>query len=59
MNKKTLVVIIALILLTSMMVTVFVGKLNVVKADNTISDSQDNPNSWPMFHGDLSHTSYS
>ena len=45
MNKKTLVVIIALILLTSMMVTVFVGKLNVVKADNTISDSQDNPNS--------------
>src|SRR5208282_4498394 len=59
MNKKTACAVLLLILLTSMLSSALIGTLNVAKADNQSSDSNGDPNSWPMLGGDLSHTGYS
>lgn len=57
MNRKALFAVLVLILLAGMMVSVFLG--NIAGADGQSSDSNGDPNTWPMFHGDLSHTGYS
>ncbi len=59
MDKKALFVLLALVLLTSMMISAFVGELGTVRADNQSSDSIADTNSWLMFHSDLSHTGVS
>ena len=41
------------------MSSTLIGSLKVAKADNLNSDSNGNPNAWPMFHGDLARTGYS
>ncbi len=38
---------------------VFVGTLNVTRADNQSSDSNGDPNTWSMFHSDLTHSGVS
>ena len=59
MNKKTTCTLLVLILLTSMLSSALLGTLKVAKADNASSDSNGDPNAWPMLGGDLSHTGYS
>jgi outer membrane protein assembly factor BamB len=56
LKKKALFTTLLLILLTGMMLSMFLGTFNVAKADNQSSDSNGDPNSWPMFHNNLSHT---
>ena len=58
MSRKALLAVLVLILLASMMVSAFLGNLKIAKADDQ-SDSNGDPNSWPMLGGDLSHTGYS
>ena len=56
MNKKALSSILILLLLTSTMIFAFFSTMETAMADNQSSDSNGNPNSWLMFHSDLSHT---
>ena len=56
MKKKTLSTIIVLILFTILTVSVFLGTLEIAKADTQSSDSNGNPDTWSMFHNNLSHT---
>jgi outer membrane protein assembly factor BamB/protocatechuate 3,4-dioxygenase beta subunit len=56
MNKKPVSTLLILILLSSMMISIFFGTLQVAWADTQSSDSNGDPNSWLMFHSDLSHT---
>jgi outer membrane protein assembly factor BamB len=58
-NKKVFFTVLALILVSSLMISVFLGTLRMGQADEQSSDSSGNPNSWPMFHNDLSRTGYS
>ena len=57
MKKKTLSTIIVLILFTILMVSVFLGALEMAHAQS--SDSNGDPNTWSMFRNNLSRTGIS
>ena len=40
------------------MISVFIGTLEMAKADTQSSDSNGNPDTWSMFQNNLSHTGY-
>jgi len=59
MNRKTAATALLMIMIVGMFCSVFNVTLNVAKADDQSSDSNGNPNLWPMFRGDLGHSGYS
>ncbi len=45
-------------LLAGLLSSGFSGNFNIVLGDETSSSTNNNLNSWPMFHGDLAHSGY-
>jgi outer membrane protein assembly factor BamB len=58
LKKKITVILLVVILLTSIMFSMYTGNLRTVKANGQSSDSNGNSSSWPMFQGGLDHTGY-
>ncbi len=56
LKKKTFSIIITVFLFTILMISVFIGTLEMAKADTQSSDSNGNPDTWSMFHNNLGHT---
>jgi PQQ-like domain/Divergent InlB B-repeat domain len=56
MKKRTLSTIIVLTLFSILMVSVFLGTFEMANAGVQSSDSNGDPNTWSMFHNNLSHT---